>query len=114
MNWIIFITLLAGVSFGTLVGLMICANTTLGDFSFVEPGKDIARCIVLGVIVAACGAGLMSLTRDPRVVLGLLPVWYITAKLCWLELERVEMAIIGGSSLVSMFVAVVIATAILQ
>lgn len=111
---LVFLTLVLGLSAGTFTGLMVCANTTLGNFSFVDPVKDFVRCIVVAFVVGAAVVGLLALSRNPRVLTAVLPVWCLAIKLCWLEIEPVEIGIVGASSLVALAMAASLASSFLR
>jgi hypothetical protein len=110
----IFLTLFLGLGVGAFGGLMVCANTTLGNFSFTEPKKDFLRCAVVALVVGAAIVGLLSISRNPRVFAAVLPVWYIAVKLCWLEIEPVEIGIVAASSILAVAVAASVAAALLN
>lgn len=82
---------------GTFAGLIAAANTPFGSFSFADPRKDAVRSVAVGLVTAGVCVGLMALTRDSRMLVGLIPVWYITVKLCWLEMELVDFFVVGLS-----------------
>jgi hypothetical protein len=110
----LFLILFAAISMGTFAGLLVSANCSFGSFSFSEPRKDIVRSLVVGLVTAGVCVGLMALTRNPRVLAGLIPIWYITVKLCWLEMESVDMAVVAFSCLVFTAAAALFAVKVLR
>lgn len=102
----LFLALFVAIAMGTFAGLLVAANTPFGSFSIADPRKDAVRSVVVGLVTAGVTVGLMALTRDGRVLVGLIPIWYITVKLCWLEMELVDFFVVGLSC--AAFVAVAI------
>ena len=102
----LFLVMFVAVAMGTFAGLLVSANSSFGNFSFNEPRKDVVRALVVGAVTAGVIVGLMALTRNGRVFAALIPVWYITVKLCWLELELEDFVILGFSCLVFGAIAV--------
>ena len=111
---VLFLVLFVGIAGGAFLGLLICANITVGNFSFEEPGKDIVRCVTVGLITAGAAAGLLAISSHPRVVYGALPVWFIVVKLCWLQLEKAELGIVAISTVLWLAVVGALAIQILR
>jgi hypothetical protein len=108
---ILFTVLLVGILTGLFVGLVICANTEWGDFTFSNLPGDLLRCGILAVVTAGAGVGLFQLAHNARVFIGLVPIYYIGLKLCWLDLKTPEIVVIGLSTFVAMATAIAIAVA---
>lgn len=100
----LFLVLFVAIAMGTFAGLIVAANTPFGSFSLQDPRKDAVRSVVVGLVTAGVCVGLMALTRNPRILVGLIPIWYVTVKLCWLEMELVDFFVVALSCAV--FVAV--------
>lgn len=95
----LFALLAGGVGIGTFLGLIVCANADISSFSPTDLRKDLLRSATVTLVTASTGVALLALTSNPRVILGLLPVWYLVVKLCWLEMGLVDILILGGSTL---------------
>lgn len=113
MLWILFAAIFAGVGLGTFIGLVVCVNVDWSSYSITEPGKEIIRSIVVGAVIAGAAAGLAALSHNPRVFLALLPVWFITVKLCWLDFELPDLVTVGGCGLAMLFVMSLLAAKLL-
>ena len=111
---VIFVTLFLAIAAGTFAGLLWSANVSWGNFVFTEPGKDIVRCVTVGLVTAGTCIGLMALTSNPRVLAALLPVWFITIKVCWLEIESFDLLFVGCATLVFVAVGVLFAASVLK
>ena len=109
----LFLILFVAIAMGTFAGLLVSANSPFGSFSFAEPRKDILRSLVVGLVTAGACVGLMALTHNARVLAGLIPVWYISVKLCWLEMEMEDMVVVALTQLVFIAVAVLFARKLL-
>ncbi len=114
MFLMVFLTLFLALAMGTFAGLLVAANTSFGSFSFSEPRKDLVRSITVGLVTAGVCIGLLALSRNARVLAALLPVWYITVKLCWLEMQGVDMVVVGFTSLAFVAAAVLVIVKIVR
>lgn len=112
--FIIFLVMFLAFAAGTFAGLLISANVSFGNFVFVEPGKDIIRCLIVGLLTAGVTIGLISLTTDARVLAGAFPVWLITVKVCWLDMEGFDLLIVGCATLVFIAVGVLFAISLVR
>ena len=111
---VLFIALLLGIAVGVFIGLVICANTDMGDLTMTGVGRDILKCTAIALVTAAAGVGLFHLGRSPRVFLALVPVYYIGLKLCWLEITIAEMCVIALSTIGSLGVVIAVAFKVLM
>ena len=105
--------LVGTVALGMFLGLLICSHVGLA-FGFTDLRRDILKCVVVAIVTVAAGTGLWALAKNPRVLLPLPVIWYIVVKLCWLELEKAEVAIVGVSVVVSLGVLGMVLTAVLR
>jgi hypothetical protein len=101
---VLFFVLLVGVLVGVLIGLIICANTALGDFRFTDTRRELLKCIIISVIIAAAGVGLFQLTHNGRVFLGLVPIFYLGLRLSWLDITVPEVLVISVTTIISIAV----------
>ena len=111
---VIFLTLFLAFAAGTFAGLLLSANLSWGNFVFAEPGKDIVRCLTVGLVTAGTCIGLLALTSNARVLAALFPVWFITIKLCWLEIEGFDILFVACATLVFVAVGVLFAVSVLR
>jgi hypothetical protein len=109
----LFLILFVAIAMGTFAGLLVSANTPFGSFSFTDPRKDAIRSLIVGLVTAGVCVGLLALTRNPRFIVALVPLWYITVKLCWLEMEMVDFFVLALTSLAFLSVAALFARKLL-
>jgi hypothetical protein len=95
------VVLLIGIGVGLMAGLVICANTDLGDFGFTDARRDLLKCAGLALVIAAAGVGLYHLAQNARVFLVLVPIFYLGVKVTWLGISTPEVVVTGGTTIVS-------------
>ena len=105
----LFVVLFVGIIVGMVVGLVICANTDLGDFGFTDARRDLLKCAVVSIVTAGVGAGLFQLAQNGRVLLGLIPIFYLGLKLSWLDFSATDVMVTGGTTILSIAVFSMIA-----
>jgi len=110
---IVLVLLVVTVAVGMFLGLLICSHVGIG-FGFTDLRKDILKCVLVSIVTVAAGAGLLTLAGSLRVLLPLPVIWYIVVKLCWLELEKAEVAITGTSVVVFAALVGMVVTALLR
>jgi hypothetical protein len=99
---VLFLILLAGIMIGMFVGLTVCDRIDLGDFAFTDIGRDLSKCAVMSVVIAAAGVGLFQLSQSARVFLALVPLFYVGVRLSWLEISMPELALTGFATILSL------------
>jgi len=90
--------LVLACSAGTFIGLFLCSLLGLG-FGFGDLKRDCAKCVLLSLSVTTVGCGLFSIAPIPQVLLPVPILWFILARLLWIDLEKVELAITAVTSL---------------
>ena len=95
------LVLFPGMLVGLIAGLVICANTDLGDFGFTDARRDLLKCAGLALVIAAAGVGLYHLAQNARVFLALVPIFYLGVKLSWLGISTPEVVVAGGTTILS-------------
>jgi hypothetical protein len=91
---VLMLVLIPGASAGAFIGLLICAYSGLG-FGFGDLKWDIVKCLALGVIVVLLAYGLISLSPVPQILFVMPVVMFVCLKLFWMDLEGVEIVIVG-------------------
>ena len=88
-----------------VAGLIICANTDLGDFGFTDTRRDLLKCAIVSVVTAGVGVGLFQLAHhNGRVFLGLISILYLGLKLSWLDFSMTDAMVTGGTTILSIAV----------
>jgi hypothetical protein len=95
------LVLFIGTVVGLVAGLVICANTDLGDFEFADVRRDFLKCTMVALVTAAAGVGLYQLAQNARVFLALVPIFYLGVKLSWLGISTPEVVVAGGTTVLS-------------
>jgi hypothetical protein len=102
---VLFVVLFLGIMVGMVFGLIVCANTDLGDFAFTDTRRDILKCAVISIVTAGVGVGLFQLAHhNGRVFLGLIPIFYLGLKLSWLDFSMTDVMVTGGTTILSIAV----------
>lgn len=100
-------------SVGTFLGLLPCSLIGLG-FGFGCLKRDCAKCILLSSTVVAVGYGLFLLARIPQVFLPVPIIWFLVARLLWIDLEKIELAVTAVTSFAVTAVTMALLSALLQ
>lgn len=98
---------------GMVAGLIICANTNWGDFGFTDTRRDLLKCAVVSIVTAGIGVGLFQLAHNGRVFLGLIPVFYLGLKLSWLDFSMTDVMVVGGTTILSIALFIMIISTLL-
>jgi hypothetical protein len=101
---VLFVVLFLGIMVGMVVGLIICANTDLGDLGFTDTRRDLLKCAVVSIVTAGAGLGLFELAQNGRMLLGLIPIFYLGLKLSWLDFSVTDVMVTGGTTILSIAV----------
>ena len=96
---VLFIVLVLGIMIGMSLGLLICDRIGLGDFAFTDMGRDLSKCAIVSVIIAAVGVGLFQLAQSARVFLALVPIYYVGVRLSWLDISMPELVLTGFATI---------------
>jgi hypothetical protein len=101
------IIIFVALAVGTFAGLYVCSFLDLG-FAFTDLRHDIAKSLIVAVVVTGITYALAKLFGGFG--LGILPLsWLIAIKICWMQLEKIELFIIFATTFLAVAVAACIA-----
>ena len=95
---VVMVVVILATAVGAFVGLWICCYAGLG-FGFEDLRWDILKCLALAAITILVAYVAVSLSPAPQVLFLVPIVMAVCMKLFWLDIEGIEMMIVGFSAL---------------